>query len=362
MRILLTADTVGGVWDYAATLTGGLTAAGHEVLLASLGEPGEAARAALHPAVRVEWADHRLEWLTRDEAEIRAAAEWLRALAAAWGAELVHLNQMAYTATPFPVATVVVAHSDVLSWFSEVRGTAAPEEWAPYAGWVRAGLRGAGTVVAPSAYQSQLLARHFGRGADRVIHNGSLAPARLPTAAREELVLSAGRAWDEAKGIVTLDRALELLGGEAPPAEHFGATRGPSGERFEPRALTCHGLAPRSTLEARMESAALFVAPSLYEPFGLAPLEAAQRGCALVLSDIGSFRELWDGCAGFFPAGDARALAGTLRALRRDPIRRRELAAAAYRRATTRYAAERFAREYLNLYATPQPRPAPSCA
>ena len=36
-----------------------------------------------------------------------------------------------------------------------------------------------------------------------------------------------------------------------------------------------------------------------FEPFGLAVLEAARAGCALVLSDIATFRELWDGAALF---------------------------------------------------------------
>ncbi len=49
----------------------------------------------------------------------------------------------------------------------------------------------------------------------------------------------------------------------------------------------------------------IFVSTSLYEPFGLAVLEAAQAGCPLVLSDIATFRELWDGAAIFFPPGDA---------------------------------------------------------
>ena len=49
-----------------------------------------------------------------------------------------------------------------------------------------------------------------------------------------------------------------------------------------------------------------------YEPFGLAVLEAAQAGCALVLSDIPTFRELWDGAAMFVPPGRRRRLAAPL--------------------------------------------------
>ena len=57
--------------------------------------------------------------------------------------------------------------------------------------------------------------------------------------------------------------------------------------------------APRS--RAGSARCPIFVSAARYEPFGLAVLEAAQAGCALVLSDIPTFRELWDGAALFVP-------------------------------------------------------------
>jgi glycosyltransferase involved in cell wall biosynthesis len=64
-----------------------------------------------------------------------------------------------------------------------------------------------------------------------------------------------------------------------------------------------------AALAARYEEAAVFTSASLYEPFGLSVLEAAQAGCALVLSDIATFRELWEGAALFFRSRDAQSLA-----------------------------------------------------
>ena len=59
-----------------------------------------------------------------------------------------------------------------------------------------------------------------------------------------------------------------------------------------------------------------------YEPFGLAVLEAAQAGCALVLSDIPTFRELWNGAAQFVPPGDDAARSPcAIDALRATPTR-----------------------------------------
>jgi glycosyltransferase involved in cell wall biosynthesis len=49
----------------------------------------------------------------------------------------------------------------------------------------------------------------------------------------------------------------------------------------------------------RLAERPVFVSASRYEPFGLAVLEAARAGCALLLSDIPTFRELWAGAAAF---------------------------------------------------------------
>jgi len=103
-------------------------------------------------------------------------------------------------------------------------------------------------------------------------------------------------------------------------------------------------------LRERLAEAAIFVSCARYEPFGLAVLEAAQAGCALVLADIPGFRELWQGAAAFFPPGDAPALAGTIRRLRQMPSERQALADAARVRASL-YSLEAMTSGTLRLYA-----------
>jgi glycosyltransferase involved in cell wall biosynthesis len=58
-------------------------------------------------------------------------------------------------------------------------------------------------------------------------------------------------------------------------------------------------------LDDWLARAAIYVSPARYDPFGLLPLQAALHGCALLLSDIPSYRELWDGAACFFRTNDA---------------------------------------------------------
>lgn len=353
MRILLSTDTVGGVWDYSVTLARGLHDTGCEVLLAVVGEPRDERLAALPTGVQVTSRAYRLEWMPDAADDVDAAGEWLRDLARLWRADVVHLNQMAYAVRDFPCPVLTCVHSDVLSWHAEAEGCQAPAgAWSDYERWVRTGLAASDIVVAPTRYQAGLTERLLGRVVDRVIPNGVAVPAgglsddEVPS----EMLLTVGRAWDAAKGVHVLDAALERMGGDAPVVDLLGETRSPDGECRMPRHLKVHGRVERAEVDAWMSRAGIYVAPSLYEPFGLAPLEAALRGCALVLSDIGSFRELWDGCAAFFPRGDADALAAVIGELRADPGRRARLAASARRRALRRYTAPHMVDGYAALY------------
>lgn len=354
LRVFLSTDTVGGVWDHTVTLARELHRAGHHVLVAVLGEPRDERLAHLPVGVEVTWRPYRLEWMPDAADDVAAAGAWLRRTADLWEADVVHLNQMAYAVEEFAAPVLAAVHSDVLSWFSETLGQDAPAEFAGYRRWVRAGLAAADAVVTPTAYQSELVLRHFGRGADRVIHNGVAAPAGEPPARAGMTVVSAGRAWDEAKGAHVLDEAagiLRGLAGDSAPAVHLlGETVGPGGDRFDARNLRAHGRVERAEVDAWLGRASVYVAASAYEPFGLAPLEAALHGCALVLSDIGSFRELWKGCAVFFSAGDAEALANAILQLRHDPARCAQIAAAARTRALRRYTAAHMADGYLAVY------------
>jgi glycosyltransferase involved in cell wall biosynthesis len=73
----------------------------------------------------------------------------------------------------------------------------------------------------------------------------------------------------------------------------------------------------------------IFVSAALYEPFGLAVLEAAQAGCALVLADIPTFRELWEGGAIFVQPDDDVAIAQAIERLARDAELRHRMGEAA---------------------------------
>ncbi|HEY9422664.1 MAG TPA: glycosyltransferase family 4 protein, partial [Thermoanaerobaculia bacterium] len=152
-KVLMTADTIGGVWTYALELARGLAERGVEVTLASMGGPLNE----LHhnmanriPRLRVFESTFKLEWMEDPWRDVEKAGEWLLRLADRVRPDLIHLNGYAHGALPWNAPKVMVGHSCVLSWWQAVKGEPAPEAWDRYACEVGAGLAAADLVIAPS--------------------------------------------------------------------------------------------------------------------------------------------------------------------------------------------------------------------
>jgi glycosyltransferase involved in cell wall biosynthesis len=341
VKILISTDTVGGVLTYTAELAAALERQGDEVVVATMGPRLRREQRELLPA-RVHESGYRLEWMEDPWDEVAAAAEWLRRLEDEERPDVVHLCSYAHGAAPFQAPKLVVAHSDVLSWWRAVHGAEAPARWDRYREEMTAGLRGADAIVAPTRAVLTELERHHDLppGRATVIHNGSAAPAASVTAVKREIVLGSGRLWDLAKNMATLDAAAEGL-------EWRVVLAGELGE--EPRHAESAGhLDPLDYADLR-RNASIYAAPALYEPFGLGILEAARDRCALVLGDIPSLRELWNDAALFVDPRDARGLREALEALIAEPYLRKDFAERAQRRAAD-YSVGRAARSYHRLY------------
>jgi glycogen synthase len=212
---------------------------------------------------------------------------------------------------------------------------------------VSRGLSAAQAIVAPTRAMLDSLRREYGElPHGHVIYNGAqLTPSAAPQ--KEPFVLSAGRLWDPAKNIGQLEHAALLIKW---PIFVAGAPTGPDAQSGPALShVRTLGLLSSDDLASEMRRAAIYALPALYEPFGLSILEAASARCALVLGDIPSLRELWNGCASFVDPRDPAALAEALTRLISSPALRAELADNAQRRATE-YSAERMGTAYLALY------------
>ena len=84
--------------------------------------------------------------------DIEASCEYLLGIIRETDPDLLHLNQYCYGALDVDVPKLVVAHSDVVSWWNAVHGEDPPDsDWSRwYREIVTRGLAGATSVVAPS--------------------------------------------------------------------------------------------------------------------------------------------------------------------------------------------------------------------
>jgi glycosyltransferase involved in cell wall biosynthesis len=359
-RVLMTADTVGGVWSYALELCRSLAEWEVEVHLATLGaplRPDQWKQVSLLRNVEVHESRWKLEWMPDPWADVERAGEWLLSLEEKTQPDLIHLNGYAHGALGWRAPKLVVGHSCVLSWWQSVKGENAPPQYDEYRRRVRQGLESADAVVAPSHAMMKSLAEHYG-GAFRnavVIPNGR-DPLRYQPASKENFILSAGRLWDEAKNIGAVCACASNLPWKICIA---GDTRAPQGGSADLGSTEYLGRLDEPTLRDYLRRAGIYALPALYEPFGLSVLEAALCGCALVLGDIPSLRENWDHAALFVSPHDTSSLEENLLNLIEDPEKRRSLAHAARERGL-KLNPKNSARKYVDLYSLmlnpPQPQ------
>ncbi len=142
-RILMTADTVGGVWTYALDLIRALGESGVDVVLATMGAtptPEQRSDARAISNLELYESEYRLPWMDSPWDDVRRAGDWLLELAVRVEPQVVHLNEPVFGSLGWSTPVVSVAHSCVVSWWRSVYGTSAPPEWACYRQAMRRGL------------------------------------------------------------------------------------------------------------------------------------------------------------------------------------------------------------------------------
>jgi glycosyltransferase involved in cell wall biosynthesis len=350
-RILLTADTAGGVWTFALELAQGLIERRFEICLATFGPTlTDEQRRSAGRISDLQWLHHtsKLEWMEEPWPDIKAAGHWLREVARAYRPELIHLNTLCHANRHWNLPVVTTVHSCVASWWAAVRKSQLPLEWNRYRFEVESSLRSSTLLIAPSRALLTDIDRHYNidTTGSLVIHNGRNLAA-FHTRPKEPLVLCAGRLWDDAKNISAVASvAPHLLW----PVYLAGDAAGPNGQTMSPQE-NCNllGQLGIAELSAWYSRAAIFAEPARYEPFGLSILEAALSGCALLLGDIPSLRELWLDAAIFVEPNDKDGLRRALRRLMDDSSLREEMSSRALNR-SRQFTRTRMVNGYLAAY------------
>jgi glycosyltransferase involved in cell wall biosynthesis len=245
------------------------------------------------------------------------------------------------------------------------------DAWAQwYRSTVAQGLAGASLLVAPSRWMLECLESCYGRQRrSSVVYNGRTPALFNPYVSKRDYAASVGRLWDEGKQTrllvqlaspplpIVLAGATALAGESEEPdeleqAQALRHSRGHDDENFVGPAarVELRGELSEGEIRELLSRAAIYVATSKYEPFGLAPVEAALSRCAIVANDSPSLREIWDDAALYFQSDDAASLERTLALLKDNRELRAKYANRAYERARLHYTAARMVEEYMQLY------------
>jgi glycosyltransferase involved in cell wall biosynthesis len=350
-RVLMTADGVGGVWQYVLDLSSALATRGVDVTVAVLGPPLDVTQQAAVARRGLHAVQHacKLEWMDDPWNDVARSGEWLRELADAFTPDIVHLNGYSHAALEWDVPVIVVAHSCVLSWWRAVRGEAAPASWNAYRTAVARGLESAAVIVAPTAAMRDALRAEHGCSRDIVVvPNGRDLGSGAYSASvpKSDLVLSVGRLWDDAKNVAALCETAGDLPWPVYVAGEWGSSR--ESDRLS-RNVHYLGRLPAERVVYWCRQAAIYALPARYEPFGLSVLEAAACRCALVLGNIPSLRENWSDAAVFVDPDDRAALQRAIEMLIADAPARERLSRAAAARAAE-LTVTRMAESYLDVY------------
>ncbi len=354
-QVLLTTDVVGGVWDFSIVLAHELLERGlcGRVTLLALGEPARhQCRQAADAGADLIAEPLKLEWMRDAGADAQRTRRLIERLVTDLHPDLVHANQFASACADVDVPVVLTLHSDVLSWRRWVLATdETPPEWLAYARLVDAALERADAVVAVSAFLARELASIYAPTRRiEVIHNGWPTPQPQADVARGRETLLAGRIWDIGKNIALAVRASQAA--DCGDVYLAGALVDPDSGEHAHIAAPIHslGLLAQDELDTWFRRARIYLSPARYDPFGLLPLQAAQRGCALLLSDIPSYREVWADAACFFRSDDEADLVRNWSGLLDQPDAARALGQKARTRAARHYTAAAMTTAYAALY------------
>jgi glycogen synthase len=361
MHILVTTDTISGVWTYTRELVSGLVSRGLRVTLVSFGEvplPEQTAWMDSLHGLDYRPTAFRLEWMHEGEQDYEDSAAYLASLVQEIQPDALHLNQFCYGDLPVDVPRVVVAHGDLITWWLAVHGHEPKSaRWlSRYREVVVRGLLGATALVAPSACMLEALhVSYVPVSREQVIHNGRNPIFFNPYVSKEDSVLSVGRLLDAGKQVHLLTQhehplSVCIVGSEHPVSPPRIPIRADVKVSTDQLCVSLKGPQTEAQLRNLYSRAAVYAATARYEPFGMEPLEAALSRCAIVANDIPSFREIWGDDAVYFRTNDAASLASTIRELTEDREKCRAYANRAYQRARDRYNHKRMIDDYLQLY------------
>jgi glycosyltransferase involved in cell wall biosynthesis len=345
--VLITTDTISSAWTYTLELVREFKRQAIDVNLATMGrlltpEQREQVRDAGNP--QLFESEFRVEWQRGEGSpwhDVDRAGDWLLRIVDQAKPNVLHLAHYSHAVLPWQIPVVISAYSCKLSWTVAAGDGKSQHDLMEYRERVTCGLHAADVIVSGTRSMLDQLEANYGPlQSAMVVPNGRSASLFRP-GRKEPFVFAAGRLWDGTKNIDALARAAAGIGWKV-------CLAGESRQRQFPNVTALGALSTRAQA-FWMSRASIYCLPARYDPLGLSVLEAALSECALVLGDIPTLRELWDGCAQFVAPSNTDGLRDALLELIADAELRKELALRARKRAIE-YSAARMAEGYASAY------------
>jgi glycogen synthase len=319
-KILMTADTIGGVWTYAFELARCLNQYGIEVHLACMGKSLSADQLLLVNDIEnlsIHSSNYKLEWMQDPWEDIEKAGNWLMELEGHIHPDIIHLNNYVHGNLDWHAPVIMVAHSCVFTWWKSVKAENPPEDWIHYFEKVKEGLQAADLVVGVSRHHLNEIIELYGPlRLSRVIYNG-LNPEDYFIRKKKSMVFGMGRVWDEGKNLKMLSSISEKVKWPVHIAGSLSLPDNKEKNSIEKNNVFL-GQLDQDQIRYHLSEASIYVLPAKYEPFGLSALEAALSGCVLVLADISTLNEIWEDAAVYFDVKNVKELKSAVNTLIED--------------------------------------------
>ncbi len=366
MHVLVTTDTLSGVWTYTRELVAGLVGRDIQVTLVSFGEipvPDQTAWMDNLDGLEYHPTAFRLDWMQDGERDFKDSSAYLVALIKERKPDLLHFNHPCYGSLAVRTPRIVVAHGDFINWWKAVHGhePKATQWLRRYRERLQEGLRAADVVVAPTVWMLDSIRSCYMSSWDlsptrnAIVYHGRNPVSFNSYGKKDDSVLAVGRMLDPGKQIGLLTQhnhrlPISIVASDSTAQVPRLPICADVKVAVDETTVSLKGQQTEAQMRALYSRTSIYVATSRYEPFGIAAVEAALSRCAVVANDIPSFREVWGDAALYFQPNDAASLAEVLQRLSVDRELRRAYANRAFQRAHECFTAKRMIDEYAALY------------
>lgn len=355
LRILMTTDIKGEVWNHTITLYNMLSQLiNAEIMLVSFG--GKPTKPVLEQIEKynfnIQITDYPSEWLNLNSDAfqyINDAKYYLKSLIDEFNPNIVHYNHCLY-ADSINIPSVITAHNDIPTRFrfgaGNNKNSTVPKFINNYRNITREAIAKTDVVITPSRFIGEKFYRNYDlNGKIKIIHNGiSITPQTEPT--ETQGFLTEGNFQDRTKNLGLLFQIASKM----PENIKIRIIGDKPLNKSLPTNIEYYENPSQEQLENIYKKSSIYLALSTYENFGYGAIKAALNNKAIVANDIPVYNEFWGDCGQIFERNNVNSLIRTINNLVENENLLQITARNCQTKALTLFNTKKMGFEYLNLY------------